>query len=156
MKYLLFFVCTLTLFLYAAPLYAQSTNDCTFNQDGSIYCPGRDTGRDLALNASVDGWREAMLKFIYLINYIIVPILFAVGMIFFLWNVFRFAIASNNKIARDKAKAQMIYGIAGFVVLVSFWGIINIIGNSIGLRENNAPCNDFFTEYARLPSGDCQ
>lgn len=124
----------------------------------SINCDRKydsDQRTSLSLDTSIDGWREAMLKFIYLVNYYLIPLLLAVALVAFLWNVFRYAIASNNEKSREIAKRYMIYSITAFVVIVSFWGIINLFINGLGLGQSEAPCNDFFTDYAGVNTPDC-
>lgn len=114
------------------------------------------TFAQLSLDPSSDGIAEGFLKFIYLINYYFIPLLFAIALVAFLWNMFRFAIASGDEKSRNKAKQQMIYGIAALVFIVSFWGIINLVTNGLGLGQNEAPCNDFFSDYALILTGDCR
>jgi hypothetical protein len=81
----------------------------------------------LRLDTSTDGIAEGMLYFIYFLNFYLIPFLFAVALVAFLFNVFRYAIVSGDKDSIDKAKKQMVYGVLALVFIVSFWGIVNLV-----------------------------
>ena len=56
----------------------------------------------------------------------ILPLIISLGVVWFIWNVFRYAIAGNED---DKAiaKQQMIWGLFGIFVMVSVWGLVAIL-----------------------------
>lgn len=65
---------------------------------------------------------------------VVVPFLIGMAFLFFVFNGVRyFVIGGSNEQDREKAKSLAIYGIAAFVFLVIFWGIINMLTSSIGL-----------------------
>ena len=81
---------------------------------------------------------ESLQEFIILlgsfINNVIMPFLFGLALLFFLWNAFRFFILeADDKGGHDNAKQLMLYGIGGFVLLVSVWGIVNLLVNGLGI-----------------------
>jgi Type IV secretion system pilin len=39
--------------------------------------------------------------------------------------------------AQESGKSLMTYAIAGFVIILSFWGIINLISGGIGLNNDD-------------------
>jgi Type IV secretion system pilin len=62
-----------------------------------------------------------------LINNVAVPLLTAVAFIVFLWGVFNYFIlggADDEK--RTKGRTFVMYGIIGFVLIFSIWGIVNV------------------------------
>lgn len=64
----------------------------------------------------------------YFIGSVLIPFLFALALLFFLWNVARYFIFNaDDQNAREQAKKLALYAVAGFVFLVSIWGIINVI-----------------------------
>ena len=74
------------------------------------------------------------------INNIIVPVLFAVAFIVFLWGAFTtFILGANEAEAKENGKHLMIYGLIGFFVMVSIWGLVNIMTGSIGFGNNSGP-----------------
>lgn len=83
---------------------------------------------------------------IFLIN-TVVPFLLGIGFLFFAINVIRYFVAgSGNEEGRKKAKNLAIYSVLGFVVILVFWGIVNMLTQSIGLT-GNMPTSDYIGEY---------
>ena len=75
---------------------------------------------------------------INLINGTLVPVLFAIAFIVFLWGAFKtFIWGANSEETKMQGQNLMLYGLIGFVVMVSLWGLVNLITNSIPL--NNTP-----------------
>lgn len=62
----------------------------------------------------------------------IVPVLIAFAVVYFLYGVFKY-VFSDDEDAKDKAKEVMIYGIIGIFVMVSVWGLVNILGGTLNL-----------------------
>lgn len=62
----------------------------------------------------------------------IVPVLVALGLVYFIWGVVKYVIADGEE-AKTKGKDQMIYGIIGFAVIVGLWGLVNILVTTFGL-----------------------
>ena len=74
------------------------------------------------------------------INGVIVPVLFAVAFIVFLWGAFNtFILGANSEDVKEKGKNLMLYGLIGFFVMVSIWGLVNILTGSIGFGNNTGP-----------------
>ncbi|HEY0010438.1 MAG TPA: pilin [Candidatus Paceibacterota bacterium] len=76
---------------------------------------------------------------ISLINNVAVPVIFALALVVFIWGVFVYFVAGgHNDEQRDKGKKLMLYGILGIFIMVSVWGLVNILVNSVTL-DNNGP-----------------
>ena len=74
------------------------------------------------------------------INAVIVPVLFAVAFIVFLWGAFQtFILGANSEEVKTKGKNLMLWGLIGFFVMVSVWGLVNILTGSIGFGNNRGP-----------------
>ena len=70
------------------------------------------------------------------INGTLVPFLFAIGFLVFLWGMFKtFILGGSDEAKQQEGKQIMIYAIAGFVIMISFWGIVNLISAGLGLGE---------------------
>lgn len=77
---------------------------------------------------------------INIINNILVPVLFAVAFIVFLWGAFyTFIWGQNDADVKEKGKNLMLWGLIGFFVMVSIWGLVNILTGSITFGNNTAP-----------------
>jgi hypothetical protein len=78
-------------------------------------------------------------QFIYFINLVLVPALFALAFIVFLWGVYLYFFNTGDKPADERKKGRnfIIYGIVGFFVMVSVWGLVGLLVNSFGLNPGN-------------------
>jgi len=78
-------------------------------------------------------------QFIFVINYVLVPLIFAIAFIVFLWGVFRAYIFKHGEEEVANAHQLILWGIVGFVVMISLWGIVNVVSNTFGLAGIGAP-----------------
>lgn len=136
----------------ACSLYNDGVLNGVCKQDPDLgeYCgiPGvtalptgsSDTGAVSQLQTSGGGININFIKpysdsIINIINGILVPVLMAIAFIVFLWGVFKYFIygASNES---DKAEGRKfaMWGIIGFVIILSVWGIVSIVTDALGLR----------------------
>lgn len=71
-----------------------------------------------------------------LINNVAVPVVFALAFIVFIWGVFQyFILGGSNEETKDKGKALMLWGLIGFFVMVSVWGLVRILTGSVQLNN---------------------
>lgn len=69
------------------------------------------------------------------------------GLIFFavlyiVWTIVRYVVMSGDAEKRDEAKSQIMWGIIGLVVILSIWGIVNIIRSTFNTGPNTVPVRD--------------
>lgn len=62
----------------------------------------------------------------------IIPLIFTLAFVIFLWGVLRFMYASDSK-DKDAAKNFIWWGLVGLFVMVSVWGILRILSTTLGL-----------------------
>ena len=85
----------------------------------------------------IQGYAESITG---LINNILVPALIAVAFLVFLWGIYKYFIqGADNEEARTTGRTFTIYGIIGFVVLFSVWGIVQIMMGTLNIGAANAP-----------------
>ncbi len=71
------------------------------------------------------------------INNVLVPVLFAIAFIVFLWGAFYvFILGAQSEETKTKGQNLMLWGLIGFFVMVSIWGIVNILTGSISFTNN--------------------
>lgn len=71
-----------------------------------------------------------------LINNVAVPLLFALAFIVFIWGVFQYFIAGgHDEEKRETGKSLMLWGIIGFFVMVSVWGLVNILRGTFNFNN---------------------
>lgn len=74
---------------------------------------------------------EGVLKFI---DTFLIPFIIGIGFLVFVWGMFQYFIAGGaNDDAKEKGKSLMIYATLGFVLIIVFWGIVNLLTQSTGL-----------------------
>lgn len=77
---------------------------------------------------------------LYIINYVLVPVIFALAFIVFLYGIARAYIFSvGDEEAVKSGHKLILWGIVGFVVMISIWGLVNVVANTFGLAGSYAP-----------------
>ena len=90
------------------------------------------------------GLQDFISGFAGFLNSTLVPLLFALAFLFFLINATRYFIIGGNKEAeRAKARTFATWGIIAFVLMVSIWGIVNLLVNGFGIDNSGPICPDF-------------
>ena len=88
---------------------------------------------------TVNNLSDAGSLIINTINNIIVPVLFAIAFIVFLWGAFQtFIVGANDEEVKNKGKNLMLWGLIGFFVMVSVWGLVNILTGTISFGNNTS------------------
>jgi hypothetical protein len=78
------------------------------------------------------------------INSVLIPLVFAIALLVFLWGMFKFFIlGGHEEESRAEGRSLMMYAVVGFVLMVSIFGIVNLIANGLGFSKdqniNNIP-----------------
>ena len=68
----------------------------------------------------------------------IIPVIIVLGVVYFVWGVVQYVIASDEE-AKKTGRNRMIFGIIGLVVIVSMWGLVGIVTNTFGLNGTTSP-----------------
>lgn len=80
------------------------------------------------------------VNIIGLINSVFVPIVFAVAFLVFLWGVYKyFILGATEEKSREEGRSFVLWGIIGFVVIFSVWGLVAIVGSTFGLSPGGLP-----------------
>ena len=82
------------------------------------------------------------IAFIHKVNQVIInPIimlLFAVAVLVFLYGVFTYIRQSDSEDGRATGARHILSGVFGMFIMISVFGIINLILNSIGVSPNDS------------------
>lgn len=64
----------------------------------------------------------------------VLPVLIALGVVYFVWGVIMYVIAADEE-AKKSGREKIIYGIIGLAVIVGLWGLVRILTNTFDLRN---------------------
>lgn len=69
-----------------------------------------------------------------IINTVIVPLIFALAFLVFVWGVLKYFIFSaGDEGKRSEGRQFVLWGVLGMVVLLSVWGFVNIVLSTLGI-----------------------
>jgi hypothetical protein len=63
----------------------------------------------------------------------IIPLLMALAMMVFVYGVVKYVIAGDGSDDREEGRWFMIYGILGLFAMVSVWGLVILLANTVGI-----------------------
>lgn len=73
-------------------------------------------------------FREFVAALIEFFNGSVIPLLFAVMLLVFLWGIFQyFFIKREDPAARKEGAQFMMWGVIGIAVVVSMWGLVSLL-----------------------------
>lgn len=105
----------------------------TFTQNTATWFSGGIGGPALAgCTGTICGIANTIL---YIINNILVPLLFAIAFIVFLYGIYKAYIYSAGD-PEEVAKGHklVLWGLIAFAVMISIWGLVNVVANTFGLN----------------------
>ena len=72
-------------------------------------------------------------------NNVLIPFIIGIGFLVFVWGMFKYFIAGGaNDEAKESGKSLMVYATLGFVLIIIFWGVVNLIASSTGYDTGTA------------------
>jgi hypothetical protein len=97
--------------------------------------PGLAGAADFGGDGDLENFLQSILDFT---NDVIIPFILGIAFLLFVWGMFQYFIAGGaNEEAKEKGKSLLIYAILGFVVIIVFWGIVNLLAGSTGLDDGS-------------------
>ena len=90
----------------------------------------------LAAAQTVNSVQSLASFIINFITNIAVPLVFALAFIVFIWGVFQYFIAgaANDKV-KEKGRNHMLWGLVGFFLMLSVWGLVHILTGTVNLNN---------------------
>jgi len=83
-----------------------------------------------------------------IINPLIV-FLFALAVVYFVYGLTRYLLSPDNEEVRKSSKTSMLWGIIGMFIMVSVFGIMNLIMNTIGVKDITVNSTDITVKNIR-------
>jgi hypothetical protein len=88
--------------------------------------------------AAVNNLSDVGAFIINIINNILVPVIFAIAFIVFVWGAFQtFIVGAQSEETKEHGKNLMLWGLIGFFVMVSVWGLVNILTGTVSFGNNS-------------------
>lgn len=79
----------------------------------------------------------------------ILPLIIAAAVVYFVWGMFSLFLAKDED-KSAKAKTTVIYGVIAIFVMVSVWGLVNILSSTFGL-STGTPSNANLDPLGTIP-----
>ncbi len=90
----------------------------------------------IADSASGSPFQLLLTNVLIFTNNVLIPFIIGIGFLVFVWGMFQYFIAGGaNDEKKEAGKSLMIYATLGFVLIIVFWGVINLVANSTGLQN---------------------
>jgi Type IV secretion system pilin len=68
------------------------------------------------------------------INTLVIPVIIALAFVAFVWGVVNyFFINGEDEGSREEGKQFILYGVLGLAVLLSVWGLVNMLLSTLGI-----------------------
>ncbi len=94
------------------------------------------------------GLQQYIPSFMTFVNSTIIPFMLGIAFLIVVVNIVKyFVVQGTSEEGREKAKSYILYSVMAFVLILIFWGIINIIVNTSDLTGEDMPIPDYATEY---------
>ena len=88
-----------------------------------------------ATGAGMGTFFKGVLNFI---DNILLPLILGLAFLMFVWGVFKFFIlGGSDEEAQQKGRSLMLYAVAGFVLILSFYGIVSVLTNGLGFGNQH-------------------
>lgn len=73
-----------------------------------------------------------------IINDSIIPLIFTLAVLMFIWGVVQYVINSDEEAKKEKGRQFMLWGIIALTVMVSVWGLVGILRTTFDPNGNNS------------------
>ena len=88
-------------------------------------------------------FQELLASILTFTNTVLIPFIIGIGFLVFVWGMFWYFIAGGaNDEKKEKGRSLMIYATVGFVLIIIFWGIINLLASSLFDASDTAGPNN--------------
>lgn len=80
-------------------------------------------------------FESLLINILAFANQILLPFIIGIGFLVFVWGVFvYFIVGGGDEEKRAQGRSFVVYSILGYVLIIIFYGVVNMIADSIGLE----------------------
>lgn len=90
----------------------------------------------IAQSSDAGPFQDLLINILDFSNDVLIPFILGIGFLFFVWGIFKYFIfggASDD--AKEQGKSLIIWATVGFVMIIIFWGVVNLLTESTGLAN---------------------
>ena len=88
----------------------------------------------IANSADAGPFQDLLENILLFSNDVLIPFILGIGFLVLVWGIFKYFIFGGaNDEAKEQGKSLIIYATLGFVLIIVFWGIVNLLTSSTGL-----------------------
>lgn len=88
-----------------------------------------------------------IIEMISFINFYVIPLIAGIAFIVFFWGIAKyFVIGGANEEAQEKGKQLALWGILAFVLIISTWGLVNVLIDAFGVEYGGKICPDYHSQ----------
>ncbi|MFA5841071.1 MAG: pilin [Candidatus Paceibacterota bacterium] len=91
-------------------------------------------GSNCAANAGQGTLFTVLCKIGQILN-AVVPVLIALGVVYFVWGVITYVISSDEE-AKKAGRDRIIFGIIGLAVIIAMWGLVGILTKTFDVSNS--------------------
>ncbi len=116
---------------FSSTTYQADSGDGTTPQAGSVEILS-------CSNTKLRSLFDILIWIKCIIAVAVIPLIFSLAFLVFLWGVFKFMTASDVK-GKQEGQKVIWWGMLGLFVMVSIWGILQILGTTLGIDATFVP-----------------
>jgi uncharacterized membrane protein YidH (DUF202 family) len=99
--------------------------------------PGVAGAQGIAQSSDAGPFQDLLINILDFSNDVLIPFIIGIGFLFFVWGIFKFFIFGGaNEEAKESGKSLIIWATIGFVLIIVFWGVVNLLSESTGLANS--------------------
>jgi hypothetical protein len=96
--------------------------------------PALASAQGIANSADAGPFQDLLENILIFSNDVLIPFILGIGFLVLVWGIFKYFIFGGaNDEAKEQGKSLIIYATLGFVLIIVFWGIVNLLTTSTGL-----------------------
>jgi hypothetical protein len=69
----------------------------------------------------------------------LLPFVITLTLLVFLWGIFKYVVSGGDMEARKQARGFIIWGLVALAVMVSVWGLVNLLIRTVGVDNTPPP-----------------
>jgi uncharacterized membrane protein YidH (DUF202 family) len=103
----------------------------------AAFLPGVAGAQGIAQSSDAGPFQDLLINILDFSNDVLIPFIIGIGFLFFVWGIFKFFIFGGaNEEAKEQGKSLIIWATIGFVLIIVFWGVVNLLSESTGLANS--------------------